>query len=243
MSRLRTLNSEQQKDAFLTTLADVQAEFQQKGIEYRIIGSLASHAYLDPIPGAIAPLNYNRAGAATADQRVPDIDLIVPRADLAGAREIRAHTLHADQPVKLGLANPTTDIDFRPDEEVSYLTHKHIALPVDNELLRAETDLSLEGTPIQTIPLETLIHTYGTFGGHIRQKDMPTLKALIKQADTPFAPGMKVFHDFQKERRKTSPNEYMALLAAEAFESHVPRIVRNEMFRVALVAATLMGKR
>lgn len=243
MSEFDFLSVDQRKNAFLNTLADTQKEFIRKGIDFRIIGSLASHAYLEPEIEAVAPLCYNRKGVATADQLVPDIDLIVPRADLPAAREIRKKTIHGHLPVKLGLAIPTTEIDFRPTEDVSFLTHKNIALPVDNELFRIEEEVQLDEQPIQTIPLDTLIHTYGTFGGRVRGKDLPVLKALIRQIDTPSDPRTKVFHEFQKMRRKTSPNEHFFALTVEALMEKAPYRLRNEMYRVALVGADLLDKR
>lgn len=236
------LPPDERMKAFHDTLANIQDEFNAKGIDYRIIGSLASHALLDSGQNDIPPLNYDRKGAATPDQRVPDIDLIVPRTDLVGAREIRANALKGIQPVKLGLANPTTEIDFRPDEDQSYLTHKDISLPVESELFRAE-EATLEGTPIKTVPIDTLVHTFGTFGGRVRQKDIPVIKALIRQNDAPSDPRTDVFHEFQSQRRKTSPGEHRRSLAIEAVTSRVPDRLRNEFYRVALIAADVLKMR
>lgn len=244
MKHLETLSPEQRKEAFLSTLDEVQGELTQKGIDYRIIGSLASHAHLFPdTPTTVKPLDYNRKGAVTPDQRVPDIDLIVPRSDLPEARRIREHFLETPFPVKLGLANPTTDIDYRPDEDESFLTHKSVTIPVDNDLLRPEDGVSLEGVPIKTVPLDTLIHTYGTFGGTVREKDLPIIKALMRKSNAPSDPRINAFHTFQKERRKVSPIEHRFSLATEAFSSKAPRWLRNELMRAALIAADLTGRR
>jgi hypothetical protein len=244
MKRAGSFTPEQRKHAFLNTLTEVQDEFEKKGIDYRIIGSLASHAYLGlELDDDVTPLDYDRKGAATADQQVPDIDMIVPRVDLSGAREIRANTLTSAQPVKLGLANPTTEIDYRPDGDQSFLTHKNIHLPVASELFRAEEGISLEGVPIKTIPLDTLIHTFGTFGGKVRQKDLPIIKALMRKSDQSSDPRTDVFHDFQSLRRELSPREYKFSLAVETFNNKAPRRLKNELYRVALVAADILGKR
>lgn len=242
MKRRHDLSPDERKDAFLDTLAEVQDEFDQKGIDYRIIGSLASHAYLDANHNDIPPLNFNRKGAATPDQQVPDIDLIVPRADLAGAREVRTKALTKVQPVKLGLANPTTEIDFRPDEDTSFLTHKDVILPVDSDLFSAE-EAKLEQVPIQTVPINTLVHTFGTFGGRVRQKDVPIIKALIREGDSPVDPRTKVFHDFQLQRRKRSPGEHRRSLVIEAVTNKAPARLRNEFYRAALVAADILKMR
>lgn len=243
MRRSEMLSPAQRKDAFFETLIQVQGEFDRKGIDYRIIGSLASHAYLGPNEENVASLDYNRKGAATPDQKVPDIDLIVPRSDLKGAREMRSRALKTLQPVKLGLANPTTDIDFRPNEPESFLTHKDIALPVDSDLFRIEEGISLEDVPIQTVPINTLIHTFGTFGGIVRRKDISIIEALKRKSDEPLDPRMSVFRDFQDQRRVVSPVEHHRLLAIQAFNERAPRRVRNELYRVALVGADMLGKR
>lgn len=236
-------SSEYQKAAFLDQLADVQDTFHEKGIDYRIVGSLASHAFLgaNGVEG-VPPLDFNRKGAATPDQRVPDIDLIVPRDDLPGAREIRKKLLESSFPIKLGLANPTTEIDFLPEEEASFLTHKDIALPVSSELFRSET-VPLHGVDLQTIPLDTLVHTFGTFGGKIREKDMPIISALIRANPNPPHPETAVFHQYQKERRKKSPGRYRFDRVVEGFNKKAPRRLRNEMYRCALKAADILGKR
>lgn len=243
MKRPESLTAPQRKEAFLETLANVQEELDGKGIDYRVIGSLASHAYLDSPSTEITPLNYDRPGAACPDQKVPDIDLIVPRADLVEARKIRTKALTGIQPVKVGVAIPTTDIDFRPGESESFLTHKDITLPVDSDLFRVQEDVSLEGVPIKTMPIDTLAHTYGTFVGRVRQKDMPIIKELIRKSDGPPDPRTRVFHEFQRQRRKRSPGEHRFNLAFQAFEDNTPRRMRNEMYRAALVAADLLGKR
>lgn len=236
-------SSEHQKTAFLDQLAGVQETFREKGIDYRIIGSLASHAFLgsDGAEG-VPSLNFNREGAATPDQRVPDIDLIVPRDDLPVAREMRKKLIESSFPVKLGLANPTTEIDFLPKEDASLLTHKDMALPVSNELFRSET-VPLHGVDIQTVPLDTLIHTFGTFGGKIRHKDVALLYALMRANDEPSDPETAVFHKYQKERRRRSPGQYLFLRTVEAFDAKAPRRLRNEMYRCALKAADILGKR
>ena len=90
-------NGQERKEAFLETLGEVQSEFNKKGIDYRVIGSVAGHAYLEPdLPEGVPTLDFNRKGAVTPDQLVPDIDIIVPRADLPEARVLRSRVRESD---------------------------------------------------------------------------------------------------------------------------------------------------
>lgn len=73
---------------FLDGLVELQDMFESRGVEYRIIGSLATSAYTED-PGSCS-LDFNRKGAVKLDQRVPDIDLIVPRSELPIVREFRS---------------------------------------------------------------------------------------------------------------------------------------------------------
>jgi hypothetical protein len=66
--------TEHNQQIFLDDLALTQEWFDAKGIDYRVVGSVAASAYLDP-PGHTS-LDFDRQGASTASQRVPDIDLI-----------------------------------------------------------------------------------------------------------------------------------------------------------------------
>jgi hypothetical protein len=232
----------EQKAAFLSTLEGTQEQLRDAGINYRIIGSLATHAHLGNRSSvSIPPLDYNRPGAATADQSIPDIDIIVPRVDLPAARQIRQDVLDTEFPVKIGLAVPTTEIDFLPDESASFLTHKNLRVPVSTELFHAEM-VSLDGVDIQTIPLDTLFHTYGTFGGMIRHKDLPLLRELAKN-NPESSEDTQQFHTYQRARRSASPGEYRFGRAVEAFNERVSPRVRNEFFKYALKAADILGKR
>lgn len=235
---------EQQREAFLGQLNAAQERLRERGVDFRVIGSVASHAYLQELGGdnALPPLDYDRPGAATLDQRVPDIDMIVPRQDLSVARELRTQLGESDFPVKLGFAASTTEIDFRPGETHSYLTHKDIRVLVDNELLDVRTP-TLDGVAVQTLPLDTLTHTYGVFGGKVRRKDMPVMKELIRAKTGPSDPRTEAFHQYHRERRRRSPGQYRVDRTIEYAKGAVSPRIRNELYKHALKAADLLGRR
>lgn len=241
-ARRNAMNSNiESKEAFLHQLDAVQEQFRSEGIDYRIVGSLASHALIGA-NSDIPEVSFNRPGAATPDQRVPDIDMVVPRKNLSAARDIRQQTIDSNFPIKIGLAIPTTEIDFRPYDETSSLTHKSINLPISNKLFQAEM-ASFHGVDIQTVPTETLLHTFGTFGGKIRHKDLPIIRALMRSNPHAHNPETDVFHEFQQLRRKISPGEYRLGRTIEAIEEKVPRRLRNELYKYALKGADVLGKR
>lgn len=66
--------AERSKGLFLEKLDTVQSWLSDNGIAYRILGSLAVSAYLDP---SLKKMDFNRMGGFSSDQKVPDIDLLV----------------------------------------------------------------------------------------------------------------------------------------------------------------------
>lgn len=167
------------RESFLETLDIAQGQFDKHGIEYRIIGSVAASAYLEADEDC--SLNFNRPEARTAYQRVPDIDLIVPRSAVPYMKTVRRELLTQQQPVKLGLVFSQSTIDYRPQEAWSYLNHGSTTLPIDSQLFVA-TKKELLGVSITTLSPQTLLHTYGTFGGKLRHKDFQTVVGLARLA-------------------------------------------------------------
>lgn len=234
------------KNDFLDQLAATQERLVKDEVDYRIVGSLATQAYLEEAGQQIAPLDFDREGAYTPDQRVPDIDIVVPRHDLEKARRIREDLLRSAFPIKMGLALPSGEIDFRPDEESSYLTHGDMAMAVRNELL-AQRYTSYAGVPIQTVAPDTLLHTYGSFGGKVRAKDIARIKSLAaltsgaenSRPHVEFEP----FHDFLRYRQANPGYLSVAGNMFERVTNHMSPRARNKLAHHALKAASLLGKR
>lgn len=212
---------------FLGRLNEAQEWLRQHNIPFRIIGSLALHTYTG------LPINYvrkNRVGY----QRVPDVDLIVPRANLSEVEAYRKTLLNQDFPVDLSLPSAQIHIDFRPGEEYSYLTHKNLKLPMKTDLWQPVTRY-IDTTPIVTIPPRTLFHTFVVCGGILRDKDWGEIMALgryirsevneFTQTETDYA----TVHEFIRRRRKQYPWDSRMMWLAE---TQVPKLPSFLYFQI-----------
>lgn len=228
-----------QKEFFAANLHNLQQNLNEQSIDYRIIGSVAAQAILEDKVGQ--PVRFDRPGAIKSYQAMPDIDIIVPRKNLEEVRDIRERVLASGGP-KIGLANATGEIDFRPDEERSFLTHKDISIPVDNRILRPEMG-DFNGVNVRTLSPEALLQTYGTFGGYIREKDMANIKALVRAQDSYSVEDSEPFRDFRKLRRQVSPGELKVSKTMELVDSSAPPILKNAISLAAIKAADMLGRR
>ena len=138
-----------------------------------IIGSVAVAAHTDHG----ASLDLNRAHAFDDTQRLPDIDLLVPREAIPRVQDYAAQARAASVPLKVDTAGAQLYIDYRPHEPYSYLTHRNLNFPVRSELFAPQTAV-LFSHPIKTLDPHTLLHTFGTIGGVVRKKDVPKMEAL-----------------------------------------------------------------
>lgn len=231
-------------DAFANVLHDVQETLHDKSIDFRIIGSLAASAYIDG-PEANS-LDFNRVAASPAE-RVPDIDLIVPKGDLPELRQYRSELLAGAFPVKLGIAVPATTIDFRPSETVSYLRDGKLEVPFYTSVLDPVT-VPFMGDTMQTISAKSLLHTYVTVGGKLRPVDMPRVRALshIAQTDeTNHESDYANFHEYIRARQAHPSISHRARGAVEASLQHLPLpdSVQHMVRRMGLQVATHLGWR
>lgn len=174
-------NTEQ---CFLSRVAELQKELIERGIDYRVLGSLGAAAVLAGTEDAIK-LDTNRRHWVSPDKQYPDIDLLVPRRQLQEAWRVRDYFLSGQSgiSIKAGLAIGLTTIDYRPDKEWSRLYSSGVRCAVQSALFDPVWG-GYEGTPVRTIDPLTLAHTYGTIGGKIRPKDRVALAALRKVAET-----------------------------------------------------------
>jgi hypothetical protein len=101
---------EQWRQKFLAALARMDAWMDSNGIAYRVIGSLAVTAYIDEGRS----LDFDRDGAADPTQRMPDVDLLVPRDRVALVKSYAASARNAELPIKLDTVAAEVYIDFRP---------------------------------------------------------------------------------------------------------------------------------
>lgn len=197
---------EQVRQDFLAALSRMDRWLNSEGIAYRVIGSLAVSAYVD---GGHS-LDFDRSGAADPTQRIPDVDLLVPRDKLAPVKEYAAATRDAELPIKIDTVAAEVYIDFRPGHEKTYLTHRQMMFPAPTKLFQAR-GAQLLGQEIETIDPRTLLHTFGTIGGVVRPKDIPKMIRLAEAIGSGRAVSMHseqdcdVFSRFMVARKRQSP--------------------------------------
>ncbi len=214
-------------------------------LDYRIVGSLATAAYIDP---DAENLDFNRYGAVTDSQRVPDIDILVPRDQLQAARACRELIGKEGISIKLGLAAASSTIDYRPDQDESFLTHRSITTPVASKLFAPVTK-ELVGANVVTVDPNTLLHTYVTFGGTLRPKDIAPssqLASLIRE-DVTVSEYKEAeyasFHDFIKQRSARYPIEMKMRNIAERTLASMPAGMRGKALSYASPVAALLKQR
>lgn len=162
------------KTPFVETLTRFQRWLDDANIPFVLLGSVPISAHVDAGASAV----FDRPGAHAAWQRVPDIDLLTPRKHVervqAHARDVLGQQ---DFPVHVDIADGY--IDYRPDEDRSYLTHAELRITLNNELL-APRQVPFLGTQIRTVDPRTLLHMFVTIGCTMRDKDKPKVVALAQ---------------------------------------------------------------
>jgi hypothetical protein len=153
-------DSDQVRDRFLTRLAELQSWLRQEDIPYAVVGSVAVSAFVDE--GASA--DFERSRAHHESQKIPDVDLLVPRQALERVKMYASGSKTSEFPVKVDTVAGECYIDFRPTERRSYLTHGEISFPVPSNLLAPRQAIFL-GQEITTVDPRVLLHTFGTIGG------------------------------------------------------------------------------
>lgn len=157
---------------------------------------------------AAAPHAYDQT------QRRPDIDLLVPRAFVPAVQSYADNLQGSDFPVKV----ETVDgyIDFRPDAEYSYPTHRQLRFPAPSAFFepRKASFLSQE---ITTVDPRVLLHMFGTIGGVIRKKDVPKIVGLANAITSGKAVSMFSEHDCEVFSRYMAARkrQYPAFIAAK----------------------------
>jgi hypothetical protein len=104
------------REQFHNDLGDMVEQLDKRSLDYRAIGSVAMESL------GIAPVSLDARDAIDEIDRRPDLDIILPRAELAGACEVRELFARRESPMKLGLAIPSMQVDLRPGVDDSRLT-------------------------------------------------------------------------------------------------------------------------
>jgi hypothetical protein len=157
---------------FLGCLRRLEQWLASEQIPYAVFGSLAATAWTD----RGVSLNFDRSGARDPAERIPDVDLLVPRARLDKVGRYADMARRSEFPVSIDTFWSECWIDVRPGSQVSYLTHRAVRIPVRTELFTPSA-ASLLGQEITALDPRTLLHMYGTVGV-ARRKDGPRISAL-----------------------------------------------------------------
>lgn len=164
------MNNEQAKALFLDKFKQTQEWLREQRIPFLILGSLALSSYIN------YPIRFYRSNQRGFN-RFPDIDLLIPRKYLPRVEKYGKSLLQGNNPINLELFSTYLHIDFRPDEEQSYLTHKKLRVPVSSQIFNPVTKY-IEGIPTTTVFPETLFHTFVVCGGTLRGKDWSMILPL-----------------------------------------------------------------
>jgi len=227
MSRSRPLavNSAEAKRRYVLKLKEAQAWLRDRGIEYRVLGSVATSAFVDP-PGT-SSLDFSRAGAHGAYQSMPDIDIVVPMADYLTVKAYRDRLeFDSDLPIGIEILPSVCHFDYLPREEISYITHRELRTPFPSYLFDPLT-VDFLGEPIVTVDPLVLFHTYVTLGGMLRDKDWPRAAQLLKfiqrEGASRFTEAeLAPFHRFLAERMRRYPSYQRYRIIANWVRYRVP---------------------
>lgn len=240
---LKPGHARQREAAFLATLAELEQWLTGEQIPYAIFGSVAASAWID----YGTSLNFNRPGARDPAERVPDIDLLVPRASLTAVKHYASVSRRGAFPVSIDTFWSECWIDFRAGAERSYLTHRRLRLPVPTELFSPCT-VSLLGQDITVLDPRTLLSIYGAVGV-VRRKDAPWIAGLVQVIASGSVVSRfteedcQVFSSFMLARRRRYPFFFAAKRAwvrlldalppgvSQALTHHV-QLRANEVFRL-----------
>lgn len=227
---------------FFDQLNQINDELNRKSIDYRAVGSVAGEAL------GLFPIDFASRPAINFVDKIPDFDIIVPRHDLEGAREVREKFMKSHLPVKLGLAVPSLYIDLKPDEEESNLTWGKYSLPVQTNVFDAQNKM-LDGIQFQTVPAETLRHFYT----HISPQGEAGIKYAPKIAmlESTLGPDnshsrndpYSVFHDYAEVRKIHTPLSHRSIDLFYRLTAGMTPVQRNHMKKIALKMAGVAGWR
>jgi hypothetical protein len=228
---------------FMAALGQLERWLTGERIPYAIFGSVAASALIDQG----LSLDFNRPGAHDPTQSMPDVDLLVPRANLGAVRNY-AHAVRCGEfPVSIDTFWSECWIDFRPKCDHSYLTHRKVRLPVRTDLFAGCT-ASLLGRDVTVLDPRIVLHLYSVVGV-ARQKDVPRITGLVEVIASGSAASRftdqdcQVFGSFMLARKRQYPlffaskRAWVLLLdalppaASHALVHHV-QMPANEMFRL-----------
>lgn len=202
----RTERPESSRAAWLAAVGKLEAWLTAECVPHVVLGGVAVAAWAD----RGASLDFDRRHVHDATQRMPDIDLLVPRDALARVKEYAETARRGDPPLKIDTVSGECYIDYRPDRTLSYLTHRRLAFAVPTALFNP-VRAPLLGQDVITVDPRVLLGTFGTVGGVVRRKDEAKMAALTAAIESGAAPTAfteaecSVFTRYQAARLRRYP--------------------------------------
>lgn len=186
---------------FLSKLDQAQRLLSQRGIPFRLLGSVATYSYVQGLTER--ELSFSRSTLLPRHQQIPDLDFLVPQEYLQLAEEVRTEMLSDHHyPVNLELLSGLCHFDWRPAEEQSYIVHRDLRIACPTTVFDARST-QLEGSEVVTVDVRTLLHTYMTMGATLRSKDREFVRQLARlQPGTSCSTDLRPFHRFILDRQR-----------------------------------------
>lgn len=222
---------------FSEKLHEIQEWLKDKSIPYAVIGSVATAAYVDK-EGSWA-LNFDRPYATSPEDRIPDIDVIVPRDSLSALRQYRETQLASTFPVSIGLSFPSRFIDMRPDESISYLTSGRKNFSIRTETLSPQPETVI-GEDVLVPNVNTLYYIHHMIG-RMRPSDKLKVEALSKYIDVD-TEGYESYKQMLRHRQE-HPGIVSRIGRAQRHLSDTHPFIAQKIHNAALPVANLIGAR
>lgn len=199
-----------------------QKMLNEHGINYRFMGSVAIESYC-------------QIGSKNSKQNT-DLDLLVSRQDYLKLKSPTLNNqLNANGKVRYD-SSISKYIDFRPNEEFSFLIFRETRMPVKSVLFEPRQNL-LFGQKIETVPAITLFHTFSVCGGVLRPKDWGKILHLGKYVrnnpDNKFSENDFVdFHKFLDIRSQLYSHDIWLLGRLQILLSYSPNFFQDVALRI-----------
>jgi hypothetical protein len=191
-------------------------------IDYRIVGSMAIDSYK-------TDMGNNKA-------RTTDLDLLVTRSDYLKMKSpMLRNQLNFDKYIRYD-SSISKYIDFRPNENYSFLVFRELRMPVKSELFEPRENM-INDQAVKTIPAITLFHTFSVCGGILRPKDWGKILQLGRYVrnnpDEKFSEeDFTNFHKFLDIRSKSYPSDIWLLKRLQVLLSYSPTFSQDIALRI-----------
>ena len=231
------------REQFQNQLGAMVEALDKRSLNYRAIGSVAAEA------NGIMKIDFTPRPAVDQIDQNPDLDIIIPRNELDGAREVRAvFEKDTTYPLKLGLAVPSMQVDLHPGEDESRLTWGRRSVPVDSRVFDA-TYGNIGDVPLRSVSAETLRHFYSSLspqgaGGEKYQAKLAAFDdALGPDVGHESGDSYEAFHVYAELMKVHTPVSRRTMEIFNRATAYMTPEQRNRLRRVAFKLAGVAGWR